>query len=184
MSGNERRNRKFFRWCWNDCRVDALAMYSGSEFQMEEAAAGRAHRLSRLLACVAMVGKDVAVSVFVCAFVELRLPPSRRCWISRRRTPCHRYSRHSVCVPCARGLVSVSAAATANCFRFRSLRSPSFPAEAVVVGACAPWPVDVAARRRCACTERTWWGTERRTTWTPNRPRNLISINQSSLLFQ
>ena len=38
MSGNERRNRKVFRWCWNDCRVDALTMYSGSEFQMEEAA--------------------------------------------------------------------------------------------------------------------------------------------------
>ena len=42
MSGNERRNRKVFRWCWNDCRVDALTMYSGSEFQMEEAAAGKA----------------------------------------------------------------------------------------------------------------------------------------------
>ena len=42
MSGNERRNRKVFRRCWNDCRVDALTMYSGSEFQMEQAAAGKA----------------------------------------------------------------------------------------------------------------------------------------------
>ena len=41
-SGNERRNRKVFRWCWNDCRVDASTMYSGSEFQMEEVAAGKA----------------------------------------------------------------------------------------------------------------------------------------------
>ena len=42
MSGNERWIRKVFRWCWNGCRVDALTTLSGSAFQMEEAAAGRA----------------------------------------------------------------------------------------------------------------------------------------------
>jgi len=49
MSGKERRNRKVFRRCWNDCRVDALTVYSGSEFQMEEAAAGKARLLMNWL---------------------------------------------------------------------------------------------------------------------------------------
>jgi len=42
MSGNERRNRKVFRWCWNDCRVDTLTTFCGSVLQMEEAAAEKA----------------------------------------------------------------------------------------------------------------------------------------------
>ena len=42
MSGNERWNRKVFRWCWNSCRVDALTTLSGSVLWMEEAATGRA----------------------------------------------------------------------------------------------------------------------------------------------
>ena len=36
MSGNECRNRKVFKWCWNDCRVDALTMYSISRVVSEK----------------------------------------------------------------------------------------------------------------------------------------------------
>ena len=55
MSGNERLNRKVFRWCWNDCRVDGCCCCteytSGFSFSPIGAAICYTHRIFTVSVC-------------------------------------------------------------------------------------------------------------------------------------